>query len=101
MQNFHSILFVSEGLTDDLDALKQALSLARNTKADLRALIVCPEFPKELAKYREKYETALAQQLNALIQTARETTASVKQKFPSLSTWRAAAPGLCASSVMC
>ncbi|MGZ8319079.1 MAG: universal stress protein, partial [Telluria sp.] len=82
MQNFHSILFVSEGLTDDLDALKQALSLARNTNADLRALIVCPEFPKALAKYREKYETSLAQQLNALIQTARETTGVSETEIP-------------------
>lgn len=82
MRNFHNILFVSEGLTDDVDALTQALSIARNNKAELRALIVCPEFPKELAKYREKYETSLARQLSASIQTAREKTGLSETECP-------------------
>lgn len=82
MQKFHNILFVSQGLTDDLDALKQALSITRNNKAELRALIVCPEFPKELVQYREKYETWLAQQLDVLIQTAREKTGVSETEFP-------------------
>lgn len=29
MQNFYNILFVSQGMTDETDALKQALSIAR------------------------------------------------------------------------
>ena len=82
MQNFRNILFVSDGLTDDLHALQQALSIARNNKAQLRALIVCPEFPKELAKYRERYQTSLIQQLNASIQAARKETGVSETEFP-------------------
>jgi universal stress protein E len=72
MQRFNNILFVSHGVTDETEALKQALSLARNNKADLKALIVCPEFPKEMSDYKGKYEASLIQQLEASIRAARE-----------------------------
>lgn len=74
MQTFRNILFASEGLTDDTEALSQALRIARDNQAELKALIVCPEFPEELASYRGKYEASLAQGLHASIQTARDNT---------------------------
>lgn len=68
MQNFHNILFVSYGITDETEALKQAISLARNNKAVLSALIVCPELPLQMKDYKEKYEASLKEQLQKSIQ---------------------------------
>ena len=72
MQKFHNILFVSHGVTDETEALTQALSLARNNKAALKALVVCPEFPKEMASYKGKYEASLKEQLEKSIRATRE-----------------------------
>ncbi|GAB4391292.1 MAG: universal stress protein [Gammaproteobacteria bacterium] len=72
MEKFRNILFVSQGLTDESDSLKQALSLARNNKAALKALIVCPEFPKEMSDYQAKYEASLTQQLQDSLQNCRK-----------------------------
>lgn len=71
MQKFHNILFVSQGVTDETDALKQAMSLARSNKVELKALIVCPEFPKEMKDYKSQYEASLTQQLEASINATR------------------------------
>lgn len=38
MQHFHNILFISHSVANETEALKQALSLARNNKAALKAL---------------------------------------------------------------
>jgi len=72
MQKFYNILFVSHGVTDEAEALTQALSLARNNKGALKALVVCPEFPKEMASYKGKYETSLKEQLEKSIRATRE-----------------------------
>lgn len=72
VKRFHNILFVSQGLTDESDALKQALSIARNNSAKLRALIVCPALPKELAGYVNVYQNGLIDQLNKCLQATRE-----------------------------
>jgi len=74
MHTFRHILFASEGLTDDAEALSQALRIARDNCAELKALIVCPAFPEELARYRGKYEAALAQGLQASLEAARQKT---------------------------
>jgi universal stress protein E len=70
MLNFRNILFVSRGLEDETEALKQALSLARNNKAALKALIVCPDFPEEMGDYKDKFKAALIEQLKASIQAS-------------------------------
>jgi len=72
MQNFHNILFVSHGIVDETEVLKQALSLASNNKAALKALIVCPEFPSTMADYKEKYQASLKAQLQQSIDAARK-----------------------------
>jgi len=72
MQKFHNILFVSEGLTDDSAALSQALFIAHSNNGKLTALLVCPEFPNALARYRAKYEASLVHGLNASIRAACE-----------------------------
>ncbi len=72
MHKFHSILFVSHGLEDESEALKQALSLARNNHAQFKALIVCPRLPKEMSEYQGKYEASLKEHLHRSISTVRE-----------------------------
>ena len=68
MQKYQDILFVSTGMADETDALKQALSLARNNQANLTALIIHPKFPSHLADYEKKHEQALMDELRAAVQ---------------------------------
>lgn len=82
MNGFHNILFVSHGVTDETEALKQALSLARNNKALLHALVVCPALPKEMAEYTDKYTARLKQQLDASLQAARESVKVAEHELP-------------------
>jgi nucleotide-binding universal stress UspA family protein len=84
MQRFNNILFVSHGVTDETEALKQALSLARNNKAELKAVIVCPDFPKEMADYKGKYESSLIEQLQASIRKTREAVKVSEADVPVL-----------------
>jgi len=71
VQTFHRILFVSRGLTRDVDALAQSLSLARHCHAEMRALVACPDFPDDQAAYRDSYTRWLTEQLEHSLQAAR------------------------------
>lgn len=71
MQQFHNILFVSYGIRDEMDGLKQALSLARNNKAQLKVLIVCPELPKSHQEYKKSYESFLKERIEKSIQATK------------------------------
>lgn len=82
MKEFRNILFVSQGLTDESDALQQALSVALANQADLRALIVFPEFPSELAVHRDHYAASLAGLFNGSLQKARERTGIGESDVP-------------------
>lgn len=70
MEKFQRILFVSQGLTDETNALKQALSLVRNNAAELGVLLVCPELPKEMRGHVEAYERALVDRVKASFRSA-------------------------------
>jgi universal stress protein E len=72
MRHYHSPLYVSYGIADETEGLKQALSLARNNNAPLDVLVVSPEFPKEFPDYREKYAASLIAQVEASIRTTKE-----------------------------
>ncbi|HRE31361.1 MAG TPA: universal stress protein [Candidatus Berkiella sp.] len=63
MQQFQHILFVSHGTDHDLNALKQALSLAHNNQAQLNILVVTPPFPRTLDAYKAAYQQALVEKL--------------------------------------
>lgn len=67
MRQFHHILFVSHGLDLDHMAMKQALSLAHNTQAQLKVLLVCPPFPTDLAAYDNLYRQTLVESLQKSI----------------------------------
>lgn len=74
MHTFHTILFVSDVLADDVGALKQALRIADANNAALSAFIVCPPLPKELAQYKDGFKTSLIQRLVESIRAAREAS---------------------------
>jgi universal stress protein E len=72
MNQFRNILFVSDGLVDEAESLKQVLSLARNNNATLNALIICPEFSDVMTVYKDKFKESLKKQLQRSIQSARD-----------------------------
>ncbi len=72
MHHYRNLLYISHGNTDETDGLKQALSLARNNQAPLTILILCPQFPGELADYRKTYEESLIQQVETSIIASKE-----------------------------
>ncbi|NWG47129.1 MAG: universal stress protein [Alphaproteobacteria bacterium] len=82
MPEFRKILFVSQGGNEEADALKQALSLARNNQARLAVLIVRPELPGEISAYREKYEDALIREFGAATAAAREAVKVTERDVP-------------------
>ncbi len=71
MQKFHNILYISQGVADETDAMNQAIVTAFNNKAQLKILIVCPKLPSEMLGYKEKYEDSLIDQLKQTIQKSR------------------------------
>lgn len=75
MHHYHHLLYVSHGIADETEGLKQALSLARNNEAPLKVLVVSPEFPEKFPDYKKKYEESLLAQVEASIQS---TKAAIK-----------------------
>jgi len=61
MRNFHNILYASTGIGDDIEGLKQALSLARNNDASLKFLLVYPELPPSQEAYKERFREFMVQ----------------------------------------
>jgi universal stress protein E len=82
MQTIHNILFVTRGLTRDVDALGQALHLSRHYHADMQVLVACPEFPDDQACYQDSYTRWLTQQLEASLEAAREASGVDAQACP-------------------
>jgi len=86
MNNFHNILYVSSGLADEADAIKQALSLARNNHAGLHVLVVCPEFPRHMTEHathyanylKERFSQALEKNLAVLAFTDTDVPVSIE-----------------------
>lgn len=72
MRHFHNLLYISHGIADESDGLKQALSLARNNEARLKVLIISPQFPEEFPGYRKKYEESLLDRTKASIKLTME-----------------------------
>lgn len=70
MDQFKKILFVSYGVYEETEGLKQALSMARNNQAALSFLIVAPRLPGKLGAYKDKYLEFLQDQLRDAIRKA-------------------------------
>lgn len=73
MQHFHNILYISQGIGDETDGLKQALSLGRNNKAKLSVLVIVPDLPKEMQEYKEKYNASIIENMQVSIQKTADT----------------------------
>jgi universal stress protein E len=71
MQQFRNLLYVSHGLGDETEGLKQALSLARNNGAPLSVLVIAPDLPKSLGDYRSNYDEGMLAKTNAMIDATR------------------------------
>jgi nucleotide-binding universal stress UspA family protein len=71
MRNFNNILYASTGIGDDIEGLKQALSLARNNNAALKFLLVYPELPPSQEAYRDKFREFMTEQVKIAVQAAR------------------------------
>lgn len=71
MRRFQNILYVTRGTADETDALKQALSLARNNATPLQVVAVCPLLPKKLRAYQAGFEASLADRIRTSIAGAR------------------------------
>ncbi len=71
MHSFRNILYASTGIGDDIEGLKQALSLARANQAALKCLLVYPELPKSHLMYQDRYREFLFDQMNTAIRQAR------------------------------
>ena len=72
MRHYHNLLYVSHGVMDETEGLKQALSLARNNEASLKILIVSPELPEEFPDYQKKYEESLLDQAKVLVKSTKQ-----------------------------
>jgi universal stress protein E len=82
MHKFQNILFVSNGLTDETESLKQVLSLARNNNAAVSTLIIYPEFSEIMLEYKTTFEESLKIQLEKSIQSARDALALSEADLP-------------------
>lgn len=71
MHTFRHILYASTGIGDDIEGLKQGLSLARNNRATLTYLLVFPQLPGSHAVYQEKYRQFMGEQVESAIRGAR------------------------------
>ena len=72
MKRFQKILYVSEGINDEADGLKQALSQARHNKAELTVLIITPDLPKEMSNYKDRFEKSVVEEMRTSIQKTAE-----------------------------
>ncbi len=72
MDTFRKILFVSHGTDDDSDALKQALSIARNNNASLTLLVSTPALPSSMDPYRNAFELSLTGHVKDALDAAKQ-----------------------------
>jgi universal stress protein E len=72
MKRFQNILFVSHGLENEAECLKEALALACNKQANFKVLIAHPGLPHGFDKYQGTYEKALLDNTKLCLKTAAE-----------------------------
>lgn len=71
MRNFHNILYVSTGIGEEIEGLKQALSLAAANNAPLTFLLVYPELPDDQQGYRERFREFMCRHAEDVVRAAR------------------------------
>jgi universal stress protein E len=82
MPRFQNILYATRGVADELDPLKQALSLARNNKAALHAVVFSPMLPRALAEYQAGHEQGLADRMTKFLDEAQRALRMTPGEVP-------------------
>jgi len=72
MKQFKKILYAINLSSDEIEGLKQSLSLARNAQAGLNILTLYSELPEELQAQKNSYENFLKEQSLSALQKAHE-----------------------------
>ncbi|MDR3503997.1 MAG: universal stress protein [Legionella sp.] len=70
MKRFRNILFVSNGVKNETEALAEAIRLAEHDQACLGMLIVCPPFSSDFEQYKASYEAFLKEKAQKTIAEA-------------------------------
>lgn len=73
MRKFNSILYVTNGIFDETEGLKQALQLVVSNRLKLDILLVYPALPKTQEAYSDTYRKYLEEQLHAVLEKIIET----------------------------
>jgi len=100
MKQFQNILYVTRGALGearrhDVEALKQALSLARNNDAQLHAMIVMPRLPKDFGALQTEMQGAAREQVGAAIDSAAKAiNLDLQQMYVSLDVETGDTPGI-------
>jgi len=67
MRQYNNILYVSFGISDETEGLKQAISTARNNNASLKVLVLVPEFPDDLPEYKAEFEKSILEKVKIAV----------------------------------
>lgn len=81
MKPFQNILFVSNGVRAEAQAIQQAVELAAHSNAALTFAIICPPFDSNLNEYKHSYETFLVEKMQQTIQAAKSSLSTDSQKL--------------------
>ncbi len=72
MRKVQNILFVSHGMSDITQSLKQALHFAQDVGAQIKILIVSPTLPSNFSVQEETYRQSLIERMHKTLETSRE-----------------------------
>lgn len=82
MRRFKNILFATQGLPGQSDALGQAVLLAAKNRIPVKGLIACPTFPEDLTKYQQTYEKSLYDSLLQSVKAVRSESQITAEQVP-------------------
>lgn len=80
MRKFNTILYVTNGIFNETEGLKQALRLAADSQVRLDILLVYPALPKTQHAHSDSYGKYLQQQLSATLEMVRQALNLDKDK---------------------
>lgn len=81
MKQFHNILFISNRLHGEKEALEQAFVLAEANKSTLDVLIITPQFPNAIRDHQEFYERFIKDNAKKQIEAATSALPLEKRKM--------------------
>ncbi|MCL4721569.1 MAG: universal stress protein [Gammaproteobacteria bacterium] len=82
MNLFQNILLVSDGVSEEAEAYKQALSQARNRQARMSVLVTCPPFPAELSPHQAAFQQFLRERVQQQVAATRELLQISERDLP-------------------